>query len=131
MARRTAPRARTMKDLERKEPTRTREITLNALLWEITKKFDTAIRDLQEEKEKTMHEAIAKFCPLPQKGEHIEANYSHQGKVFSYEGFKPKYGDVILYGGLVKKNGDISEGVRAETRIKGNSIKIIVPVEDE
>lgn len=130
MAKRTAPRARTMKDLERKEPTRTREITLNALLWEITNKFDTAIRGLQEEKEKTMYEAIVKFCPLPQKGERIEANYSHQGRVFSYEGFKPKYGDVILYGGLVKKNGDISEGVRAETRIEGNSIKIIVPVED-
>ena len=131
MPRQAPSRARTAKSLERREATRTKEITLNKLLWEIAEKYDVAIRQLREEKEKMMYEAVEKFCPLPKKGEHILADYTFRGKIFCYEDFKPNYGDVVIYGGVVKSNGNVSELQKAESRIDGKAIKIIVPCEDE
>lgn len=115
----------------KRRTSKTKEITLDDLLWKITKKYDEAIYEMKLEKERKMREAVQLFCPLPKKGEVIEADYTYKGKHFSYENFKPRYGDVILFGGAVKKNGNISEGMKPESRISGKSIKIIVPCEDE
>ena len=109
---------------------KTKEITLDRLLWEITDKYDGALQQLKQEKEKMLCEAIEKFCPLPKKGEILVADYTWAGKSFSYEGFKPRHGSVILYGGVVKSNGNVSDKQSAESRIDGRDIRIIVPCED-
>ena len=131
MPRQAPSRARTAKSLERREATRTKEITLDKLLWKITDKYDEALRQLKQEKEKMLCEAIERFCPLPKKGEILVADYTWAGKSFSYEGFRPRYGSVVLYGGVVKSNGNVSELQKAESLIDGKSIRIIVPCEDE
>ena len=117
--------------MARRKPPKTKEITLKELLYKIRKTYDDAIDALRKEQEQKLREAIIKFCPLPKEKEFLVADYSYKGKTFQYEDFRHQWGDVILYGGTLRNNGDVSEKQRCESRINTEHIKITVPSEDE
>ena len=118
MARRTTP------------PKACKETTLSKVLWKIEQDYQEAARELKARKTELERELIEKYCPLPQKRELIVADYTHRGKTFFYEDFKAQYGNVLLYGPLVKKNGEDALLI-GESRIEGDKVKLLIPQESE
>lgn len=111
--------------------TKTETITLRKLLWKVVNEYDTAVRELEEKKEQALNDLIEKFCPLPQEGEVLIADWSWAGRPFKYKGFRHWVGDVILYGHTVKKDGTTSIQRTGESRIDTSLIRIEIPSEDE
>ena len=117
--------------MARRKPPKTKEITLKELLYKIRKTYDDAIDTLRKEQEQKLREAIIKFCPLPKEKEFLVADYSFRGKTFQYKDFRHRWGDVILFGGVLRNNGEVSEKRYCESIINTEHIKITVPAEDE
>ena len=115
----------------RRNPPKVKEISLKELLYKIRKTYDDAIDALRKEQEQKLREAIVKFCPLPKEKEFLVADYSFRGKTFQYKDFRHQWGDVILFGGMLRNNGEVSEKQYCESRINTEHIKITVPAEDK
>lgn len=118
MARRTKP------------PIKYKETTLSKILWKVEQNYQEAVNELKARKIKLERELIKKYCPLPKEREPIVADYTYRGKTFLYTDFKAWYGSVLLYGPLVKKNGEDALQT-GESKIDGNKIKIRIPHEEE